>query len=107
MKIERKEFEDSKGYLKLTPLEKLEFAIFTGRDYAKSGSRWDTAFEEKVIAAVEYIEGKHKIENQGLRKALEYYDQVHRLNWAIDFDDLPKIAKAALDKSRLTQDVIT
>lgn len=33
-------------------------------------------------------------------KALEFYDGVHRLNWAIDFDDLPKVAIEALTKLR-------
>lgn len=31
-------------------------------------------------------------------KALKYYDGVHRLNWTIDFADLPKTAKEALEQ---------
>lgn len=39
-----------------------------------------------------------KADLQTAVEALEYYDQVHRLNWTIDFNDLPVIAHEALEK---------
>ena len=36
-----------------------------------------------------------------MKAALEFYDGVHRLNWAIDFDDLPALGIKNLDVEKL------
>lgn len=34
---------------------------------------------------------------ESIAKALEYYDNAHRLHWAINFNDLPEVAFKALN----------
>lgn len=53
--------------------------------------------------SLQYRLDEKTAEAKDYREALKYYDQAHRLNWTIDFNELPKVAIKALNKYKEEQ----